>query len=1121
MKHLILYTVVCQLILSFACKNAGAQNYYHRVYNVQNGLAQSQVIALCVDKNGYLWIGTLGGGVNIYNGMGFSTISKEDGLAGDNVFTICEDIDGNKWIGTDKGISRISGKKIKNFTTGDGLPDNNIRKIYQDSNGKLWVGTDKGLAVFSGNKFEIEKVSDIISNSTIYSIFEDTGKNIWIGTKKSGAFKITKDKSVVQYSTDNGILNNCIWTINQDSSGNIILGSTKGINSITGDTILKYEIGSCLSTFSPRPGELWFSTYVGGVLSFSSFSGYPLVFNTTYDFKGYLIRCVITDRESNIWLGTENGLVQIPPSAFNNWKNGQKQANNNVFSISEGFLKDELWTGTWGGGTSNLKFRDKTQQFFYTYSTFRTDIKRADKEKGAARKNLIKKIVSKGVMGNSVFGIVKDGKNRLWFGTQVGLSIFNPTDSSFNHITNDTIDFKFGCTVNKKLTNNSFNFLTIDKSGRIWGATMGGVVVFSDTSVVMEGSALKQLSKTPVYHIYEDGKGTFWISSLDGLYIFDGQNLVHKNEKDGFTNSSVTAVTQDSFGCYWLATKEGVYCYDGKKFNLIDKTKGLKSNNVYLIITDKTGDYLFIGTNLGLDRLNLSRYHKDSYVELRHYGILEGFLGVECNRNACYRDSSGRIWFGTVDGITMYNPLKDSLNTAKPKSTLLKILYNFQDFDWTPYCDRIDTLTGLPVNLTLPYNKNHLTFEFSSNSLSIPEKVKFMFMMEGIDTTWSPPMSKNEADFPTLPPGKYTFKIKACNNDGFWEEEPLAYSFEITPPWYQTTWFIVTAIIVTIIMIIVFIKYREASLLRDKIRLEKTVKERTAEVVHQKEIVEQKNKDITDSINYARNIQIALLPTRIEVQKYFPDSFILFKPRDIVSGDFYWISHRNNRTFFAVADCTGHGVPGAFMSMLGIAFLDEIIGINDNFSSNEILNLLRENVILSLRQSEAVTLQGNIPQNSEREGTNQPAPNVKSMLSSSMSVKDGMDIALIIVNWDNREIEFSGANNPVYFISNNQLAEYKGDKMPIGVHIRQQPFNKQVIRFNANDSIYLLSDGYADQFGGKKGKKFMYKSLKELLVKINSLPMNEQETILNNNLMEWKGNYPQLDDIIMSGIRFG
>lgn len=1082
------------ILLLFSSHYSYSQNIFSRVFTVQDGLAQSQVFSLCQDNKGYIWIGTVGGGINIYNGVQFKNITKDDSLAGNTVYSIIQDKNGDIWAGTDKGLSKISGKKITNYTTKDGLPDNSVWKVFQDHNGTIWAGTNKGIASINNNKVTVFNKSTEISQSTIYTIFEDKAFNLWLGTKLNGVFKITEDK-VVNLTKNNGLSSNTVFTINQDNKNNILIGTLYGLNILLKDTTLTlFTSESFTSSLINIDNSITLSTYRGWSFEYNYNSNniFPSC-TPKQNLKFNSIRVIIKDLENNLWVGTENGLILIPLTAFKNWNTSSKLHNNNVFSIFNGYQKDELWIGCLGGGVSNYRTNEPLGKNFYNFGTFRSESSIKDNEIRKRNKQQILKEVRKALIGSNVLSIVKDNNNRTWFGTWSGLSIFNINDSTFTHITNDTADKKFyGVTINNKLSNKFFNCLTLDNSGNIWGGTMAGVVVFSDTSIIENNSELNKLNKISVYSIFQDNNNSYWISTQEGLFVYNGITLKHFTEKDNFIVSQINSVTQDKQNNYWIASKEGIYCYNNKTFEKIDKSKGLTSNNIYLIIIDKTGDYLFIGTNQGLDRLNLKVYNTNRKIELKHYGKLEGFMGLECNRNACYLDSIGRIWFGTVDGVTMYDPEKDVLNTRKPDTYITSILYDFNKEDWSKYSNGIDAKSGLPINIVLPYDINNITFNFAANSLSTPEKVLYKYMMEGIDTSWSPAMSINYANFPALPPGKYTFKVKACNNDGVWNEVPVTYSFEINPPWYLSMWFIIPAIIVIIILIFLFIKYREAALRKDKIRLEKTVRERTTEVVKQKEIVEQKNKDITDSINYAKNIQEALLPTRAEIAKYFPESFLLYKPRDIVSGDFYWISNRENKTYLAIADCTGHGVPGAFMSMLGIAFLDEVIGIHPNISSNELLNQLRENVILSLRQT-----------------------------GQDGQSKDGMDICLIVVDWEKKELEFSGANNPLYFIRNNFLTEYKGDKMPIGVHINKQPFSCERIQFSAGDSVYMFSDGYADQFGGPHGKKFKYKSLKELLIKITSQPMKEQGRILDKTIIEWCGDNPQLDDIIVAGIHFG
>ncbi len=275
-------------------------------------------------------------------------------------------------------------------------------------------------------------------------------------------------------------------------------------------------------------------------------------------------------------------------------------------------------------------------------------------------------------------------------------------------------------------------------------------------------------------------------------------------------------------------------------------------------------------------------------------------------------------------------------------------------------------------------------------------------------------------------------------------------------------------------------------------RLEETVQVRTSEVVSQKKIIEEKNESITSSIRYAQKIQRAVLPPEKLIKRYFPESFVMYEPRDIVSGDFYWITKIDNKIIATAADCTGHGVPGGFMSMLGMSFLNELVNRLGITEPDKILNALRENIL------------GGFHADLTEEDT-----------------KDGIDMVVITWNPELKNIEFAGAYNPLLIVRNGEVITIKGDRMPVGHYAKMKDaFTKQVVEIQNGDVLYMLSDGYTDQFGGPDEKKFMMKNFKDMILNINHLSLPEQKAHIERVYLDWKGKGEQIDDIVVFAIRF-
>ncbi len=419
----------------------------------------------------------------------------------------------------------------------------------------------------------------------------------------------------------------------------------------------------------------------------------------------------------------------------------------------------------------------------------------------------------------------------------------------------------------------------------------------------------------------------------------------------------------------------------------------------------------------------------------------------------------------------------------------------FENF--TVYFNKITNNQGERYSIkdiSLDYKNNSLELSLCAPFFINPQNTVYQYYISGLMNSWSEWSTNSIITLPFIPDGRHSIQIRAKNVLGFLSDTK-SLTIYVEPPLWKTVWFYSLVSLIIIIAIYLLIKIRERKLIKAKELLEEEVRIRTVKIEKQK-------KDITDSIKYAKRIQTAALPPGELIQQYLPEHFVLFKPRDIVSGDFYWMKQINKYTVITAADCTGHGVPGAFMSMLGMALLNEIVRDKSVTHANQVLNRLRAEIKLALRQT-------------GKEG----------------EAKDGMDIALCVIDKENMKLQYAGAYNPLYLFRKTsdklELIETKADKMPIGIHLKEKSsFTNHEIDIKENDIIYIFSDGFIDQFGGyddeaikRGGVKFKSRRFKELLLEINDKEMSEQKEILNNTIEQWKGSNDQVDDILVIGIK--
>ena len=383
----------------------------------------------------------------------------------------------------------------------------------------------------------------------------------------------------------------------------------------------------------------------------------------------------------------------------------------------------------------------------------------------------------------------------------------------------------------------------------------------------------------------------------------------------------------------------------------------------------------------------------------------------------------------------------------------------------------------------LNYEQHDLTFFFSAISSNIEVDPIYSWKLEGYDENWGEWSNKKEIRYTNLVEGTYQFKVKSKDLYGSISEEAV-FTFIIKPPWYRTY-------LAYAIYFILFMGFVWGVVQISSRGLKRVITEATEEIRIQKEDIEEKSKDILSSIRYAKRIQESVIPQKALMKRIFPEHFVLWQPRDIVSGDFYWLKQVEGKTLLTAADCTGHGVPGAFMSIMGISFLNEIANSKNINTASAVLDKLRNDVITALNQEGAES-----------------------------NTKDGMDLSFCIYDFENMKMQFAGAYNPLYRIRDGELSVIKADRMPIGVHVRSNiPFTNIELDIEVGDIYYILSDGYIDQFGGPKGKKFMAKRFKALLLTIYDKPMDIQKQILKETFTDWRSDIEQLDDVIIVGVK--
>ncbi len=1019
----------------------------------------------------------------------FDTYGVAEGLAQSTVFDILQDQNDYVWLGTRAGVSKFDGQEFINYTAEDGLALNSVRIIYQEENSnKIWFGhVGGGVSVFDGHVFH-EFSDGKTLTSDVTGFLNDKEGNFWISSEGSGAVKIESMANTLEES------------VFELYKGNDLSDRIFGIIKTSDDRLL-FLTDAFVKEYDPSKNE--FASFI--------MDGMPSFFQITSLFE---------DSKTNLWFGTFHGGLykyDIEIDSFKVYDIRDGLSSNWISNVGEDH-NGNIWIGTWGGGITIIS-ADGLNIFNKENGLPDMKIRKiiedregnmliGSNENGLAiykGDEFISYFEEDGLGNSQVWAIEQDESGHYWFGTNQGISILNPTNQSFTDfhklresrirllkrdsknrmwiaVDNEGIFtqnlnngvFTYEPKLNSYLPSLVVTALEADDKGVIWVGTLDGLVGYDYNSrsagYFTQTAGLSANEVSSLY--FSECSGRLWIGTRNnGLNYYKGDSIYNFDLGENFTATSITC---DSLGILWVGTEaKGVLMIDTKESKILNDFKvsdGLLANLINLVEVDDMNN-IYVGTNKGLNIYNRDR------DKLLTYNKKNGFVGIETKPSAVLVDDQRDLWFGTVVGVTRYDPDKMKKQNADPLTHIISLKVNLEDRD-------------LISGLKLKYTENDVVIDYVSMCLTNPDAVAYKIMLEGADNDWRPITRQTRVTYPSLAPRKYTFKVIGRNNEGSWNSEPISFSFQIRPPFYLTIWFILSVIILIAAAIISYVKIREKNLIREKRVLEDKVRERTAVVVAQKEELAEKNKDITDSIRYAKRIQVAILPPEVP----FKDTFILFKPKDIVSGDFYWFEAVGDLEFMAAVDCTGHGVPGAFMSIIGTNILNKIVKEREIFKPAEIIDKLNEEVVYNLRSGD--------------EGS---------------AVYDGMDLALICYNKETAVLEYAGAYNPLLIVRGNEMEEVKADRFGVGRSSRieeARKFTNKEVKIKKGDTIYIFSDGYADQFGGETGKKFKSKPMKELFLAIQEKSMDIQKQILEKTLEAWKGDIEQVDDILIIGRKF-
>ncbi|RMG56597.1 MAG: hypothetical protein D6723_00025 [Acidobacteria bacterium] len=763
--------------------------YVHDVWQIEDGLPSNVVNGILQTRDGYIWLTTEGGLVR-FDGVKFTVFNSEntEAIKQTPIYGLYEDRDGNLWMGTTGGIIRYGNGRFTNYTL-DEIGTRGAIVWCEDREGNLWISTGRGMYRLKDGRFT--KIDWYPGSVT--SICEDQKGDLWIGGSL-GVYRL-KDGAATHYDLG-GPMNNQVMTIYEDRAGNLWVGTLGGLNVFKDGKFTHYTTGDGLShnhvraICEDRDGNLWIGTEGGGLnrLEAGRFTHFTMKQGLSDD----RILAISEDREGSLWIGTYGGgLNRLKDGNVTPYTTNEGLSHNHVYTVYEDGAGN-LWIGTNGGGLNRLK------DGVFTHYTTRD-----------------------GLSNNIVRSIYGDRHGNLWIGTYDGLNRLR--DGVFTHYVPQGL-----------WSNRLVRSIYEDREGNLWVMTMG------------DGLSRFERGKFTYYHrekalsylypaILEGQDGHLWIGSRDGLFQLKDDDVVHYTAKDGLSHSYVVSLYEDDEGVLWIGTYGGgLNRFKDGTFTRYGVKEGLPDEVVYAILEDDK-ENLWMSGNRGIfcvskGELNDLAEGRIAFISCRVFGKADGMKSIECSgahQPAAWKARDGRLWFPTTKGVVVIDPEHLRTNEIPPPVHIEQVLVDHRVID-------------LGEGAEIPPGKGDLEFHYTALSFLDPRRVRFKYQLEGYDGNWMDAGTRRVAYYTNLPPGRYRFRVIACNNDGVWNEAGAAVEFYLEPHFYQANWFYALSAL-TLGLIGLGLYYLRINRLKARQReLAQLVEERTSELAELNRTLEQR-----------------------------------------------------------------------------------------------------------------------------------------------------------------------------------------------------------------------------------------------------------------------------------------